>query len=330
MQINTIYSMPKTNTSYKSTSTKKEVITKPPITDNIEVDKKKKTTKAILSALGLAAAATGLYFIFRNKPSDDSGTPPSDGPSEPSSPAQGTPPIEAKPKWQEYTELQAELKQCNKDLKGLSDGEEKNKLVELRADIVRKIEDLEQRAITENFSLLEKKDLSNATEDERWNYFHDYAFDLMRHNEASAFDGIDMFEKYGMRKLLNTKRYIFRSTFEQFLDSTPKNPSDALINRFLDAASKLITPDKPGNEYEIDGIVDLILLDGSYKVKADTLLRTIELLKKIEFWNSRDKDLVLKLKIRFCDFQFKDSPRLGEIKKAIAELEALSVKYCKR
>jgi len=332
MQINRIYSTKISNIPY--TSTKKEVITKSPITDNIEVDKKKKTTKAILSALGLAAAATGLYFIFRNKPSDDSGTPPSDGPSEPSSPAQGTPPIEAKPKWQEYTELQAELKQCNKDLKGLSDGEEKNKLVELRADIVKKIEDLEQRAITENFSLLEKKDLSNATEDERWKYFHDYAFTLMRHNEASAFDCIDMFEKYGMRKLLDPKMYIYNSTLEELMTSIPREPSDKLISRLIDVIDKFITIDKPNIAREVHRFLFTLEDYDFYNVEKyiteTTLLKAIQLIKKMQFWTSDCQDVPFRLELRYCDFHFKNSPRLGEIKKAIAELEALSVKYCKR
>ena len=224
-----------------------------------------------------------------------------------------------------YSELQAKLREYNRQLGLLPEGAEKKGLLTKKMEVVSEITDLEQRAITENFSLLEKKDLSNATEDERWNYFHDYAFRLMIHNEASTFDGIDMFEKYGMRKLLNTKRYVFKSTLEQFMASLPKEPSDTLTSRLIDVIDKFITSDKPSIGYEIDGVRDLIFF-GEHQISEDTLLKAFKLLKKMEFWTTNDKNILIKFKIHFSDFRFKDSPRLGEIIDSLKEMQNLFVK----
>ena len=237
-----------------------------------------------------------------------------------------------KPCWKEYRELKEIKDKLYAEYTKLSNGEERNKIwIEINK-AAKKLNELKERAKTENFSLLEKKDLSSATEKERWNYFENYAIPLMRNNEATAFDGLDMFEKYGMRiyiyppetKLMNT-------SLGEFMTALPKNPSAKLLDRMFDVIDKFIVPNK-GNDFMDAYSLNYIVTDREdfhiyNSMTEDLLIKAVNLLKKTTFWDTNYRqNIVFDLQINYLENKFKDSPRLKELKDALDSLEKLAEK----
>jgi len=131
--------------------------------------------------------------------------------------------------------------------------------------------------------------------------------------------------------LLDFKMYIYNSTLEELMASIPREPSDKLISRLIDVINKYITIDKPNIGREVRRfeflLKDYDFYDVDKHLTEDTLLKAIKLIKKMQFWTTDFKDLPELIRIHYCDFRFKDSPRLGEIERAIAELEMLRENY---
>ena len=306
-------------------SGKRESLTSVPMknSDRVELtpkeNKKNKTIKRILGSLAIIGAGVGLYFLCRKKPPKTVEIEPPKLPIEPPKP---------KPYWQEYNELKSKIDSYNEQIKNMPEGEERQNIISKRVESAKALSDFKERAKAEDFSLLEKKDLSAATEEERWNYFKNYAFDLMINNEATALDGMEMFEKYGMRKHIKAAENnpLLHTTLEDLMTAIPKEPSDKLLNRMLDVVDRYSVPNKVNDDWDVYTL-RFIFMSEYFRIdknlSEDTLLRVMNLMKKMELWNTNYTHIPNDIRIKYVDSIFKDSPRVREIKEAISELEKL-------
>ena len=230
--------------------------------------------------------------------------------------------------WQEYNELKSKIDSYNEQIKNMPEGEERQNIISKRVESAKALSDFKERAKAEDFSLLEKKDLSAATEEERWNYFKNYAFDLMINNEATALDGMEMFEKYGMRKHIKAAENnpLLHTTLEDLMTAIPKEPSDKLLNRMLDVVDRYSVPNKVNDDWDVYTL-RFIFMSEYFRIdknlSEDTLLRVMNLMKKMELWNTNYTHIPNDIRIKYVDSIFKDSPRVREIKEAVSELEKL-------
>jgi len=286
--------------------------------------KAKKKKRRIVSALIAAIAIIGGFFVFKKRPPSDSGNAGggADSPEIDTTIPTDNAHEDSKPHWAEYQELSNKVEQYNREIKNMPGGKERDILIEKRVEAYKKLEEYENRAKSENFSLIEKKDLSGASETERWEYFEKYAFPLMENNEASTLDGIEMFEKYGMRKKLDGNN-LWRTTLEEFMVSIPKISTDNLVSKLFDVISKYAVPNNKENEEDVYGLM-YILIDDKYRlnrtISEDTFLKAVELLKQMESWNTSYDGISDILKIHYLRSRFKDSPRLPELKTAVEKL----------
>ena len=238
----------------------------------------------------------------------------------------------AKSHWQEYNELKAEEDRFYNQFISMSPEEDRSLVQEKMNKAAKALSDFKERAKAEDFSLLEKKDLSGATEEERWNYFKNYAFDLMINNEATALDGMEMFEKYGMRKHIKAAENnpLLHTTLEDLMTAIPKEPSDKLLNRMLDVVDRYSVPNKVNDDWDVYTL-RFIFMSEYFRIdknlSEDTLLRVMNLMKKMELWNTSYTYIPNDIRIKYVDSIFKDSPRVREIKEAIADLEKLCAEY---
>ena len=193
--------------------------------------------------------------------------------------------------WQEYNELKSKIDSYNEQIKNMPEGEERQNII------------------------------SAATEEERWNYFKNYAFDLMINNEATALDGMEMFEKYGMRKHIKAAENnpLLHTTLEDLMTAIPKEPSDKLLNRMLDVVDRYSVPNKVNDDWDVYTL-RFIFMSEYFRIdknlSEDTLLRVMNLMKKMELWNTNYTHIPNDIRIKYVDSIFKDSPRVREIKEA--------------
>ena len=177
----------------------------------------------------------------------------------------------------------------------------------------------EEKAGKENFSLVVKKNLANVTNEEKLEYFTKHVFPRMKCSEASAFDGLDMFEKDGIRERYGKDN--IKKTLESLTAAIPKNPSDGLISRYVDVYGKYAQ--KVSKDFR-DSDMFAFFLSGKYRATGDirqniseeTLLKAIALLKKITY---RGEDATT-LECAYTGKQF-ESTRFKNNPKVIAAVE---------
>ena len=242
------------------------------------------------------------------------------------------PPVEPaviKPHWQVYNELEAEKDRLHKQFIAMDYNSDRSDVQEKLSKAAYALSDFKEKAKRENFSLLEKKDLSSASENERWDYFINYAFPLMQNNEATAFDCIEMFDKFGMRKYFkrHEKAVQLNTSLEELMSYTPDEPSDKLISGLFDVIHKYAVPNNKNDDLDVAMLRYILTNYDRYhlykNISEDSLLKAIDLFKKMEFWNTKSGHIPNDIKIRYIDRKFKDSPRLNEIKEAVNEMKNL-------
>lgn len=161
--------------------------------------------------------------------------------------------------------------------------------------------------------------------EEKFEYVTKQVLGRMGFSEESALDGLDMFEKFGVRaNYPNETNNTYRLLSEKVMFHPKEDLSDRLLNKFLEVFEKIAVKDE--TKYKDNEILSEVLVhytDNLHNVKEETVLRGIKLLKKL----TNQKDDVKRLKytlIEASDAQYKDSQK---IKEAIADLEE-AVKDC--
>ena len=231
---------------------------------------------------------------------------------------------DSKPHWVEYKELKKKVEQYNREIENTPEGKARDTLIEKRVEAYKKLEEYKIRAKAEDFSLIEMKDLSGASEIERWEYFEKYAFPLMENNEASTLDGIEMFEKYGMRKQLDGEHDLWHTTLERFMLSIPNRPSDRVIGRLFDVAYKYAEPNTKNDYYEVLTLQYLLSDLETHRIVdnigEDSFLKAVKLAEKLEYWKTQYRDIPSDMEWRYIERKFAKSPRLPELKTAVEKL----------
>ena len=288
--------------------------------------KAKKKKRRIISVLVAALAIIGGFFVLKKRPPSDSGNA---GGGADSPEIDTTIPTDnthetSKPQWAEYQELSNKVEQYNREIKNMPGGKERDILIEKRVEAYKKLEEYKIRAKAEDFSLIEMKDLSGASEIERWEYFEKYAFPLMENNEASTLDGIEMFEKYGMRKQLDGEHDLWHTTLERFMLSIPNRPSDRVIGRLFDVAYKYAEPNTKNDYYEVLTLQYLLSDLETHRIVdnigEDSFLKAVKLAEKLEYWKTQYRDIPSDMEWRYIERKFAKSPRLPELKTAVEKL----------
>ena len=297
-------------------------------------DEKAKRNKKLLG-IGIAAAVVLLGVIFRKKiksflrgnvespPKTESGLeskPPT--PGETVVGPKGSIVLPQKTHIEQYQEL---LDQSNEAWAKSNEATAKNggfydeQLKEAAHKASRECSAFEEKAGKENFSLVVKKNLANVTNEEKLEYFTKHVFPRMKCSEASAFDGLDMFEKDGIRERYGKDN--IKKTLESLTAAIPKNPSDGLISRYVDVYGKYAQ--KVSKDFR-DSDMFAFFLSGKYRATGDirqniseeTLLKAIALLKKITY---RGEDATT-LECAYTGKQF-ESTRFKNNPKVIAAVE---------
>lgn len=184
--------------------------------------------------------------------------------------------------------------------------------------IQRDMINVQRKACKENVSLVPKKEFSpNATEQERFDYFMKEVFPVMNSSEASALDGLEMFEKYGVNKAYDKNGSPWTTMFEleggvvtidrnapAVNGSRPVTITDRLANRYLDVFAKYAKKEQ-GDARNL-----AFFFENSHKIMSEeTALKYIATLKKFVF----AQDFVIDPQICFVDRnlgRFKDNPKI--------------------
>ena len=333
MKVDNVTIQPNVNLSFLSDKSTETNITYPIKSDKVELSQKKSKNKnawkCFLSTLAVVGAGVGIYFICRKKPPKINVEPPVKPPVEPPVIEPPVEPAVIKPHWQVYNELEAEKDRLHKQFIAMDYNSDRSDVQEKLSKAAYALSDFKEKAKRENFSLLEKKDLSSASENERWDYFINYAFPLMQNNEATAFDCIEMFDKFGMRKYFkrHEKAVQLNTSLEELMSYTPDEPSDKLISGLFDVIHKYAVPNNKNDDLDVAMLRYILTNYDRYhlykNISEDSLLKAIDLFKKMEFWNTKSGHIPNDIKIRYIDRKFKDSPRLNEIKEAVNEMKNL-------
>lgn len=177
---------------------------------------------------------------------------------------------------------------------------------------------VQRKACKENVSLVPKKEFSTtATEQERFDYFINEVFPVMNSSEASALDGLKMFEKYGMNKAYD--RYGSPTTTISELEGCvvirdqnapeinglpPVNINDRLASTYLDVFAKYAKKEQ-GDARNL-----AYFFENSHNIMSEeTALKYITTLKKVVF----AQDFVIDPQIHFVHKslgRFKDNPKI--------------------
>ena len=333
MKVDNVTIQPNVNLSFLSDKSTETNITYPIKSDKVELSQKKSKNKnawkCFLSTLAVVGAGVGIYFICRKKPPKINVEPPVKPPVEPPVIEPHVEPAFIKPHWQEYNELKAESDKFYNEFIAMDRNSDRSDAKEKMRKASIAVRDYMEKAKKENFSLLEKKDLSSASEDERLEYFIKYAFPLMENNEATALDCIEMFDKFGMRKYIELfpNDALLHTSLGKLMMHTPDEPSDNLISKLFDVIDKYTIPNTATDFDDVDMLRFILIHSKRYhldkNISEDSLLKAINLFKKMEFWNTKPENIPNEIKMRYIDRKFKDSPRLNEIKDAVEDLRIL-------
>ena len=151
-----------------------------------------------------------------------------------------------------------------------------------------------------NVSIIETKEFSpNPLEQvkEKREYLEDIIY-KMRTNEASYYDGLLEFEKYGKREKFT---YTGCTTLRELADNFPKeNVTEKTVNKFMDIYDRMAIfargKDAQGLTQDIDwqGFINVVGKPGVLKTEEQAL-RAIQICKKLIYMDEKVRDLYYNL-----------------------------------
>ena len=172
-----------------------------------------------------------------------------------------------------------------------------------------------KRIKDENLSTVEKKVFS-SNPNEQVKEKEDYLRSVLLRvsdSEASYYDGLVEFEKYGRKESL-FEGYTTNITY--FKVNFPKNPSEKTVNKFMDICEKFgegLTKDEYGAVNSTDGLNFMTVISKKGIITSiDQLKRALEKGKKIIWSNDSIDDLVCTL-MRAEDAPYKSNKEVKEI-----------------
>jgi len=155
-----------------------------------------------------------------------------------------------------------------------------------KAQIGRKINELERQLKENNVSFVPKAPASFASESEKIKYIQ-MALLEADVNEASAMDALAVFEKYGSRytygpnaKNINTGISDLALAIEKISDKLEPEVADRAISKYLDLFNKYARSD---GEYTDTRHLRLLIERHQSKMSEETVLKMIDTLKKFSF-----------------------------------------------
>lgn len=174
-----------------------------------------------------------------------------------------------------------------------------------------------------NISVIEKKTFSkNPTEqvEEKRKYIED-VISKMSYNEASYYDGLVEFEKYGKREALGSRR---GTTLCELTINFPKNnPTEKTVNKFMDVFDKhsiyRVGYDADGLTCELDGqeFVTIITEKGVLKTESQ-VERALGICKKLIWNDDHVRDLYYAL-VKDTNAQFHGNKKIEAMIKNLHE-----------
>ena len=195
-----------------------------------------------------------------------------------------------------------EYKKCQKMISEFKPWEELTQEESLaRSKWYREVESpLRKKIEKHNVSIIETKEFStNPLEQvkEKREYLEDIIY-KMRTNEASYYDGLLEFEKYGKREKFT---YTGCTTLRELADNFPKeNVTEKTVNKFMDIYDKMAIfargKDAQGLAQEIDwqGFTNVIEKPGVLKTEEQAE-RAIKICKKLIYMDETVRDLYYSL-----------------------------------
>jgi len=160
----------------------------------------------------------------------------------------------------------------------------------------RQIVKIEKAMKEQNISFVSKPPKSFANEEEKWDYIY-RTLTAMDNNEASAMDALNMFEKYGSRRIKHYPDGIRESLMDlsvhvsstvEKLSGTPA--ANEVLNRYIDVFSKFAT--KEGTSTDA-GNLKWLFNKHCGEMSKDTLIKFIDTFKTISY----DKQPLISLNV---------------------------------
>ena len=195
-----------------------------------------------------------------------------------------------------------EYKKCQKMISEFKPWEELTQEESLaRSKWYREVETpLRKKIEKHNVSIIETKEFSpNPLEQvkEKREYLEDIIY-KMRTNEASYYDGLLEFEKYGKREKFT---YTGCTTLRELADNFPKeNVTEKTVNKFMDIYDRMAIfargKDAQGLTQDIDwqGFINVVGKPGVLKTEEQAL-RAIQICKKLIYMDEKVRDLYYNL-----------------------------------
>ena len=195
-----------------------------------------------------------------------------------------------------------EYKKCQKMISEFKPWEELTQEESLaRSKWYREVETpLRKKIEKHNVSIIETKEFStNPLEQvkEKREYLEDIIY-KMRTNEASYYDGLLEFEKYGKRERF---AHTYCTTLVQLADNFPQeNVTEKTVNKFMDIYDRMAIfargKDAQGLTQDIDwqGFINVIEQPGVLKTEEQAL-RAIQICKKLIYMDEKVRDLYYNL-----------------------------------
>lgn len=173
-----------------------------------------------------------------------------------------------------------------------------------------------KRIKDENLSTVEKKVFS-SNPNEQLKEKEDYLRSVLsraRDSEASYYDGLVEFEKYGRKESLFEG---FTTNITYFQTKFPEHPSEKTVNKFMDVCEKFgksMSLDEYGDlTNHTDGLNFMSVISNKGAITSiDQLKRALEKGKKIIWSNDSIDDLVCTL-MRAQDAPYKNNKEVKEI-----------------
>jgi len=210
-----------------------------------------------------------------------------------------------------YMEKYAQLKAKGQKLKGEEWRQNESKMIHLVDE-----------AASKNISLVPKREFKpGASEEERFKYFKKDVFPVMDACEASVLDGLEMFEKYGFKKLYDDcgqqktllDDLVQGTAIRDPLVFTNYKMTDKIADKYLDVFDKYA--EKTFNDL---GALEFFFNCCNKVMSEETALKFIATLKKFIY----SQDSAVPPKVAFVDpylGRFRDNPKIVAAMKDLME-----------
>ena len=190
--------------------------------------------------------------------------------------------------------------------------------------------EIKEQARKDNVSFVRKKQEADFSQDpvknkqEKLDYLNKEVLGKMQVSEASALDGLEMFEQFAQRYVFPNGQKNYDLMAEDIMFRPKEELTDRLLNKFIDVWSKI--SQKDDTKYKDNETLRAVLVkfcEGTKNAKEETILKGLALLKKL----TNQKDDVQRVEytlLKASDAQYKDSVK---IQQAIDDLKQY-VKDC--